>query len=74
MEITVNDIADFKTQLALNPSLQKAFKIDPVAAANNIHQMPLESDKWVYRVVVGALGSACLFIITAVLMLMNLIF
>lgn len=69
---TFTNIADFKTQMAANPGLQNAFKNDPVAAADSLQETPLNSDKWIYRIVVGALGLTIILIIVGVLLLIGL--
>lgn len=61
---TDNTFDDFKTALNNNPILQQKFKEDPVSAAENVViSNPKETDPWIYRIIVMALGFAILLII-----------
>jgi hypothetical protein len=71
MQTTFQNIADFKSALASDTDLQNAFKNNPVDAANAIQESPLTTDKWIYRIVVGALGLSILSIIVGVVILMG---
>jgi hypothetical protein len=63
---------EFRAQLESNPVLQDEFKKDPVSAANQFQQeSPLSTDKWIYRIIVLALGLTILAIIIGVLFLMG---
>lgn len=65
MKATIdNTFEDFKAALNNNPVLQQKFKEDPVtAAANVVISNPKETDPWIYRIIVMALGVAILTII-----------
>ncbi|HJY14043.1 MAG TPA: hypothetical protein VJ304_14715 [Flavobacterium sp.] len=65
MKTTIdNTFDDFKTALNNNPILQQEFKEDPVRAAENfVITNPKETDPWIYRIIVLALGLAILSII-----------
>ena len=67
MQTTFKDIADFKDKLASDPDMQNAFRENPVEASKNLQDSPLTNDKWIYRIVVIALGVSILSIIIGVL-------
>lgn len=71
METTFKNIADFKSAMAIDPNLQTAFQNDPIGASKNIHESPIDTDKWIYRIVVFALGATVLSIIIGVLFLVG---
>lgn len=65
-----NTFEDFKAALNNNPVLQQKFKEDPVqAAANVVISNPKETDPWIYRIIVIALGVAILTIITGLVII-----
>lgn len=68
--LEVSSLADFKNQLKDNDSLQQAFKEDPIKAASELKQAGIMNDKWVFRVVVGALGFTVIAIVIGILFLM----
>lgn len=43
-----------------NPELEQKIKSDPVGAIQTIGAMPLQTDVWVYRLVVFCLGAGVL--------------
>jgi hypothetical protein len=63
---------DSATQLvamvAEDPQLQQQIKEDPVATLQTLAR-PLQSDKWVYRLVVTALGLVAIFVVIGVFIL-----
>jgi hypothetical protein len=63
---------DSATQLvamfAEDPQLQRQIKEDPVATLQTLAR-PLQSDKWVYLLVVTALGLVSIFVVTGVFIL-----
>ena len=66
----IKNFEDFKKQLVKDPKLQEEFKKDPVQAINQVEvKNPLQSDPWIYRIVVGALGFAVITIILGILIL-----
>lgn len=68
----VKTFDDFKKELVSSPQLQAQFKTDPVAAVNNIPQEnPLQTDKWIYRIIVLSLGVSIIAIIIGVMILMG---
>ena len=69
MQTTFQNIADFKSAVTTDPDLQNALKNNPVEAVKAIQESPLTTDKWIYRIVVGALGAGILLIIIGVVIL-----
>ena len=66
------NVDEFKKELATNVELQQQFKDDPIKAADQITQKtPLETDPWIYRIIVLALGFTILFIIIGVIVLLG---
>jgi len=66
------NVNEFKRELASNPELQQQFKDDPVKAVDQINQKnPLETDPWIYRIIVLALGITILSIIIGVIVLIG---
>ena len=63
---------DSATQLvdmvAHDPQLQEQIKQDPVATLQTLAR-PLQSDKWIYRLVVSALGLVAIFVVAGVFIL-----
>lgn len=63
----IKSFAEFQTELNSNVELQEEFKADPVKALKQFQtEIP---DNWVYRIVVGALGSAILLVILGIIVL-----
>jgi hypothetical protein len=68
----INTFDEFKEELKNDTELQEEFKANPVAAIDTFQQKsPLETDKWIYRIVVLALGSTILAIIIGVIVLVG---
>lgn len=65
----IKDFEDFKSELQTNSSLQEQFKEDPVTAISQIDTV-LDSDKWIYRIVVFSMGLAIVIILLGVIILM----
>ncbi len=64
---------DFLQNLNSNSEIQNMFKNDPIAAMDNIEIVnPLATDKWVYRLIVIALGLTILITITGVIVLVGI--
>ena|ERR1700682_4596670 len=51
----VHTAAELATVVAKNPDLQAKMKDDPVGTINEL-AAPIQSDKWIYRLVVSFLG------------------
>lgn len=63
---------EFKNELVSSPQLQNQFKNDPVSAVQEFQQSnPLSTDKWIYRIIVLALGVTILTIIVGVIVLIG---
>ncbi len=64
-------IEGLHTMVASNPEMQEMFKKDPVKALEAFAR-PLDSDKVVYRIVVGSLGAAVLIALMGSIILVAL--
>lgn len=65
-------LSEFKKDLIASPQLQNEFKTDPVEAVNKIEQQsPLDTDVWIYRMVVFFLGATIMVIILGVVILLG---
>ncbi len=64
---TIKSIPALQNELASNSDLQKQFKDDPVKAIQQF-SAPIP-DTWIYRIVVGSLGLAIIFVIIAVVII-----
>lgn len=71
MKTTIdNTFDDFKAALNNNPKLQEEFKEDPVRAAESLAtNNPKDTDSWIYRIIVLALGMSVLSIITGLIII-----
>jgi hypothetical protein len=67
----IQSIGEFKSEIASNPELQQAFKDDPIKASQQLEPNPLGTDKWIYRIIVIALGLTILSIIIGVIILIG---
>jgi len=66
-------------QVELDPALQEKIKADPAGAImdlarevtkENASRSPLQSDLWIYRIVIGALGSVVILAVVSALILL----
>lgn len=58
----VKSFDEFKIVMETNNDLQKSFKEDPVAAIKKYTQQnPLNTDKWIYRIIVIALSVTIIY-------------
>jgi len=71
MKTTIdNTFDDFKTALNNNPKLQEEFKEDPVRAAESmVTTNPKDTDSWIYRIIVLALGLSVISIIAGLIVI-----
>lgn len=71
MKTIIDDsIEDLTTALKNDNNLQQKFKNDPVAALSNVEtRNPKDTDYWIYRIIVIALGLAILFIIIGLIII-----
>lgn len=65
----VTSATELARQVALDPALQEQIKADPVAVIASLATPPLQSDVWIYRMVVGALGLTVLIAIISAVVL-----
>jgi hypothetical protein len=59
---------ELATMVAQDARLQEQIKKDPVGTLERLAE-PLESDKWIYRIVVASLGLAALSVVVGVIAL-----
>jgi len=74
MKLEYKNLVEFKREVENNVELQNRIKEDPVAVIKQVQQAPpkpLDSDKWIYRIVVLALGITIVSIIIGVLILIG---
>ncbi len=68
----IKSFDEFKSELISSPRLQSQFKEDPVSAVQEFQQSnPLSTDKWIYRIIVLALGITIITIIIGVIVLIG---
>ena len=66
----VQSASELADRVAQDPILQEQIRADPVTAiANLVTPLPLQSDVWIYRMVVGALGLTVLIAVIGALYL-----
>lgn len=65
----IKTFAELDKELENNTQLVEDIKKDPKEALKQFIQTPLNSDKWIYRMVVGSLGFAILLVIIGVVVL-----
>ena len=53
-------VESLATRVASDPALQQQLRDNPVSALQNLAAPPLQTDPWIYRIVVSALGLAVL--------------
>lgn len=69
---SIQTIGDFKTEIETNLELQQAFRDDPIKASQQLPQTnPLGTDKWIYRIIVLALGITIISIIIGIIFLIG---
>ena len=66
----VQSAGELAVRVAQDPELLAQIKADPVMAIANV-AAPLQSDVWIYRMVVGALGIAVLIAIIGAIVLVS---
>lgn len=59
-------VESLAAQVEIDSALETQLKNDPKAALRDIAASPLQTDVWIYRIVVIALGSAVLITLVAV--------
>jgi hypothetical protein len=68
MNARTDSTAELAAMVEQNPALQAQLKQDPVGTLHQLAE-PLESDKWIYRIVVSALALAALAVVVGVFVL-----
>ena len=67
----VKNFDEFKKELETNSDLQRQFQENPVGAVQQFQQQsPLQTDTWIYRIIVSSLGLTVLTIIIGLIVLM----
>ncbi|MBL7879825.1 MAG: hypothetical protein JNN23_08185 [Chryseobacterium gambrini] len=71
MKTLINDsIQDLETELKNNNELQEKFRSNPVEAIKNVEtKNPKDTDYWIYRIIVIALGVAVVTIIIGLVLI-----
>jgi hypothetical protein len=59
---------ELAAMIAHDPQLQQRVKDDPVGTLQNLAE-PLETDPWIYRIVVGTLGLGAVLVVVGVIIL-----
>jgi len=65
----VRTAEELQDRLRTDPVLQAEMKKDPAAALAAVTRAPLDTDVWIYRLVVGALGLAVLIALVGAIVL-----
>jgi uncharacterized membrane protein YbhN (UPF0104 family) len=60
----VDSVRELVTMIAKDKSLEEEIRKDPAKAIAKITESPLKTDKWIYRIVVSALGLAVLLAVS----------
>jgi len=60
----VDSVRELVTMIVKDKSLEEEIRKDPAKAIAKITESPLETDKWIYRIVVSALGLTVLFAVS----------
>jgi hypothetical protein len=68
MPAQVRSVSELAVKVAQDPTLQEQIKQDPAATIASL-AAPLQSDVWIYRLVVAALGLAVLIAIIGAIVL-----
>lgn len=71
MKRQYNNLEQLARDLKADPSLQDMFREDPVQAIQEIIRTPLETDVWIYRIVVCSLGLCVVATIIGILLLVG---
>lgn len=62
-------IQDANKMIAANPELASQFQADPTSTLRTLAAMPLQTDVWIYRAAVIALGLVSFVAVTGTLVL-----
>ncbi len=65
----IQSVSDLAVQVANDPQLAAAIKENPAAAIAGVAANPLQTDKWIYRMVVISLGLTVLISIVGLLIM-----
>jgi hypothetical protein len=59
---------ELTAMVAASPALQEQIRTDPIATLEQL-SAPLDTDPWIYRIVVGALGLSAVGVVVGVFLL-----
>jgi hypothetical protein len=59
---------ELAAMVAASPELQEQMKVDPVGTLRGLVE-PLDSDPWIYRIVVASLGLSAILVVVLVFVL-----
>jgi hypothetical protein len=59
---------ELTAMVAASPALQEQIRNDPIGTLEQL-SAPLDSDRWIYRIVVGALGLSAVGVVLGVFLL-----
>jgi hypothetical protein len=65
----VKNFEDFKKELETSSDLQRQFQDNPINAVQQFQQRVINTDPWIYRIIVLAMGLSVLSIILGVIIL-----
>ena len=71
MAQNIKTLQGLSKQLSVDPELLEAFKADPIAALEKVKSDNPLNDRWIYRVIVLALGLTVVSIVIGILLLMG---
>jgi hypothetical protein len=69
----IESAKEFKSEIVNNKAFQKALKMDPIKAVEDIEiGTPLERDVWIYRIVVSVLGLTVILSVAGAILLVSI--
>jgi hypothetical protein len=69
MKNSFQTFRSFRQKLLSDAQLQEDLQRDPVGTIQRLEQSPLTTDRWIYRIVVSALGLAVISIVLGTIVL-----
>ena len=72
INLEFKNIKDLKNEVFSNPDLKQQFIAEPIKTLDLVaDKSPLETDKWIYRIVVLALGITIVSIAIGIIIIMS---
>ena len=65
----IKTFSEFQKELQNNPSLQQAFKDDPIKASQQVQSSSTIPNTFIYQIVVGTLGISVVLVIISLVVL-----